>query len=120
MILHICCICLHLLYICKKKNKKISQLLKKKNVIFYKNFLDLNNKISKLKVNFVIHCATHYVKNHKISDLQKLSDSNILFGNIILENVEKMKVSKFIFHQSQWLKFDSNQSKMMKNHSRHV
>ena len=99
-----------IIVILRKKNKKISQLLKKKNVIFYKNFLDLSNKISKLKVNFVIHCATHYVKNHKISDLQKLSDSNILFGNIILENIEKMNVSKFINFTTVWENYNGKKN----------
>ena len=45
----------------RKKNKKISTLIKSKNILIYKNFLDLDKKISKLRIDFVIHCATHYV-----------------------------------------------------------
>lgn len=86
----------------RKKNKKISTLIKSKNILIYKNFLDLDKKISKLRIDFVIHCATHYVKKHVISDLQKLSESNILFGNIILENLTKMNAKKFINFSTVW------------------
>ena len=64
--------------------------------IFFDNYETLNKKLKKLKVNTVIHCATHYVKNHNFEDLKKLSNSNILFGNVILENPEVMGVKKFV------------------------
>ena len=50
----------------------------------------------------MIHCATHYVKSHNLDDIEKLGDSNILFGNIILENLEKMAVKKFINFSTVW------------------
>ena len=67
----------------RAKTKKITN---NKNVvkIFFNNYEVLSKKLKKLKVNDVIHCATHYVKNHKFEDLKKLSDSNILFGNVLL------------------------------------
>ena len=38
-----------------------------------------------------------------LSSLKKLSESNILFGNIILENLDKMNVKKFInFSAKEW------------------
>jgi nucleoside-diphosphate-sugar epimerase len=85
----------------RTKNKKIK---KNKNIreIYFYNFSKLNNKLRKIKVDTVIHCATHYIKDHRIDDLKKLSDSNILFGNIILENLEVMNVKKFINFSTVW------------------
>ncbi len=82
----------------KKKN------LKNKNVveIFFNNYEILNKKLKKIKVNTVIHCATHFVKYHKFEDLKKLNDSNILFGNVILDNLEVMGVKKFINFSTVW------------------
>ena len=54
------------------------------------------SKLKKIKIDIIIHCATHYVKEHSYSDIQKLANSNILFGNIILENLDIMNVKKFI------------------------
>jgi len=89
----------------RTKNKKIK---KNKNIreIYFYNFSKLNNKLRKIKVDTVIHCATHYIKDHRIDDLKKLSDSNILFGNIILENLEVMNVKKFINFSTVWENFN--------------
>ena len=64
--------------------------------IYFTNYNDLNSKLKKIQVDTVIHCATHYVKDHNINDIRKLSESNIVFGNIILENLIQMKVENFI------------------------
>tara|TARA_B100001027_G_scaffold136888_1_gene95051 strand:- start:523 stop:1374 length:852 start_codon:yes stop_codon:yes gene_type:complete len=96
----------YLIYIIlRKKNRKFS---KNKNIIKikYNNLKNLNNKLRKLKINTVVHCATHYVKNHNFEDIKKLSDSNILFGNIILENLKKMGVKKFINFSTVWENYD--------------
>ena len=81
--------------------KKIKQSRKYKN-IYFKSYKDLNSKLRKIQADTVIHCATHYVKYHNIKDIKKLSDSNILFGNIILENLSKMKVKNFINFSTVW------------------
>ena len=81
--------------------RKIKQSRKYKN-IYFKTYNDLNSKLRKIQADTVIHCATHYVKYHNIKDINKLSDSNILFGNIILENLSKMKVKNFINFSSVW------------------
>ena len=83
---------------------KTKKIIKKNNIvkIFFDNYETLNKKLKKLKVNTVIHCATHYVKNHNFEDLKKLSNSNILFGNVILENLEVMGVKKFINFSTVW------------------
>ena len=88
----------------KKVNNKNIQNIKK---IYFKNYDNLNYKLNKLKIDIVIHCATHYIKNHTSKDIKKLSDSNILFGNVILENLKPMKVKKFIYFNTVWENYDS-------------
>ena len=88
----------------KKVTKKINQNIKK---VYFKNYDNLNDKLSKLKIDIVIHCATHYIKNHTSKDIKKLSDSNILFGNVILENLRSMKVKKFIYFNTVWENYNS-------------
>lgn len=89
----------HIVYCLNRK--KLKQSRKYKN-IYFKSYKDLNSKLRKIQAETVIHCATHYVKYHNIKDIKKLSDSNILFGNIILENLSKMKVKNFINFSSVW------------------
>ena len=68
-----------------------------------------SQKIAKknYKKDIVIHCATHYVKKHNYSDIKKLNDSNILLGNILLENLKNMKVKKFINFSTIWEDYNS-------------
>jgi nucleoside-diphosphate-sugar epimerase len=85
--------------------KKLSQKkLVNKNIIFVKfsNYEELNTKLKKLNIDVVIHCATHYVKNHTYKDIKKFINSNILLGNIILENLSFMKAKKFINFSTVW------------------
>jgi len=88
----------------KSQNKKLTKNIK---IINYSNINDLNKKLKKIKVDLVIHAATHYSKKHNYNDLEKFSNSNILFGNIILENLDKMKVKKFINFSTVWEDYDS-------------
>ena len=85
--------------------KKIKPSKKYKN-IYFKSYDDLNSKLKKIKVDTVIHCATHYTKYHKFNDIRKLSESNILFGNIILENLIIMRVNNFINFSTIWENYD--------------
>ena len=86
------------------RKKPLKRHLKNKNikVIRFKNHNSLNSKLKKIKVNTVIHCATHYIKNHKFEDIEKLCNSNLMFGNIILENLANLKASKFINFSTVW------------------
>ena len=93
-------------YIILRKKIKIHRH-KKIKIINYKNFNDLNSKLKKIKIDIIIHCATHYVKEHSYSDIQKLANSNILFGNIILENLDIMNVKKFINLSTVWEDYNS-------------
>ena len=85
--------------------KKIKPSKKYKN-IYFKSYDDLNSKLKKIKVDTVIHCATHYTKYHKFNDIRKLAESNILFGNIILENLIIMRVNNFINFSTVWENYD--------------
>ena len=82
----------------RKKRKNLNQN-QNINEIFFKNYEQLNLKLKNVRVDVVIHCATHYVKYHNEKDIKKLAEFNILFGNSILENLKKMKVKKFINFQ---------------------
>ena len=86
------------------RKKPLKTYLKNKNikVIEFKNYNSLNLKLKKMRVNTVIHCATHYIKDHKFQDIEKLCYSNLMFGNIILENLTKLKASKFINFSTVW------------------
>ena len=97
----------NIIYITQRNKKKISKNNQNIKNIYFKNYDNLNFKLSKLKVDIVIHCATHYVKNHTSKDIKKLSESNILFGNIILENLKVMNVKKFIYFTTVWENYNS-------------
>ncbi len=86
------------------RGKKRNKLQKYKNIriISFNNFNQLNKKLTKIKVDIVIHTATHYNKLHSYTDLKNFSESNILFGNIVLENIKKMNVKKFINFSTTW------------------
>ena len=83
-----------------------------KNLLFiiFKNHNDLNIKLKKIKVDCVIHCATNYLKVHKSNDIHDLINTNITFGNIILENLNKMNVKKFINFSTVWQDFDGKEN----------
>ena len=98
----------HKLYITLRKN--INYKSKNIKVLKFKDNFDLNKKLRNIKVDAVIHCATHYVKNHKFEDLKKLSDSNILFGNIILENLKNMNTKIFINFSTVWEDYNCKQN----------
>ena len=97
----------NIIYITQRNIKKVSKNNQNIKNIYFKNYDNLNFKLSKLKVDIVIHCATHYVKNHTSKDIKKLSESNILFGNIILENLKVMNVKKFIYLTTVWENYNS-------------
>ena len=86
------------------RKKPIKRYLKNKNIkiIKFKKYNSLNSKLKKIKIDTVIHCATHYIKDHKFQDIEKLCYSNLIFGNIILENLKNLKASKFINFSTVW------------------
>ena len=78
--------------ILRKKNSQITKLRKKHkfNIIYYKSFNKLNLSLKKINIDYVVHCATHYIKNHSYDDIFNMNSSNLLFGNIILENLRSL------------------------------
>ncbi len=92
------------------RNKRNNNLFKKKNIkiINFKNYGELNKKLSKIKAELVIHAATHYAKSHNQKDIKEFSNSNILFGNIILENLKNMNTKKFINFSTVWEDYNGN------------
>ena len=97
----------HNIYITSRS--KISNKLKELKVIHYKNHLDLNKKLKKIKIDIIIHCGTYYVKNHNVSDINKLTLANIEFGVILLENLKSMGVKKFINFSTVWQNYNGKQ-----------
>ena len=93
-------------YITVRKKYKINLKNKNINKIYFNSYKNLRYKIKKLKIDTVVHCATHYVKNHNFEDIKELSESNILFGNIILENLRIMRVKKFVNFSTVWENYD--------------
>ena len=97
------------IYVILRKKKKI-KISNKINKIFFSNYSELDKKIKKIKVDTIIHCATHYIKSHKTDDLEKLSNSNILLGNVLLNNLINMKVKKFINFTTVWENYDGKKN----------
>lgn len=88
----------------KKKNVKIYDILrwpkkkiKSKNYypILFKSNSELESKLKKIKINTVIHCATHYSLKQDSNSLIKLINANVTFGTLIINNTS-YKIKKFI------------------------
>ena len=94
----------------KKFFSKRKKMDKNLSFIVFKNYSDLNVKLKKIKVDCVIHCETNYLKAHKSDDIYDLINANIIFGNIILENLNKMNVKKFINFSTVWQDFDGKEN----------
>ncbi len=85
--------------ILRKKNKKLNRLKKKfpKNYksIIYNNYYDLEKKINKIKVDYLINFAALYKNSHSYNDIFKFVDSNILFPSLVYDLLSK-KARKII------------------------
>ena len=103
----------------KLREKKIN-FIKNQNIkiINFKNYDELNFKIKKITIDVIIHCATYYVKKHKDKDISKIIDSNILFPNIILKNLKKMKVKKFINFTTVWENYNAQKDRSFNLYSK--
>lgn len=110
----------------KKKYFVFSVLRKsKKNIKFvsdykiYKNFKgiifsntdEIKRKILNYKIDYVIHAATYYVKEHKFSDINKIVQSNILFPTIIIDVLCNKRVQKFINFGTVWQHYNSEKDR---------
>ena len=104
----------------RKLRKKKINFIKNQNIkiINFKNYDELNFKIKKITVDVIIHCATYYVKKHKDKDISKIIDSNILFPNIILKNLKKMEVKKFINFTTVWENYNAQKDRSFNLYSK--
>ena len=91
-----------IILILRKKDYKKNHYDKNIKKIYYNNYLQLDKKLKKIKAEIVIHCATHYIKEHETKDISKFANSNILFGNMILNNLKNMKTKRIIQRKNHW------------------
>lgn len=84
------------------KSKKKIKRTKNIKILNFNNYNTLSNKLKKIKIDVIIHCATHYKKDHIFKDIYKFVDSNILLGNVILENIEILNAKQFINLSTTW------------------
>ena len=98
-------------FLIQRHNSK-TKIKKSKNikVLKFKDYDSLSNKLKKIKVNTIIHCATHYKKKHTYKDISKFVDANIMLGNIILENIKSLKVKQFINFSTTWEDIDNREN----------
>ncbi len=82
------------------KNKSFVKKIKKKNnkfyPIYFKDIKSLPNKLSNMKINYVVNLATKWVEKHNYNDLISIINCNILFTTAVLDSVSKKNLKKFI------------------------
>ena len=114
----------HVLYDCLKNNFNVHAIFRhsKKNVsfakkykkqifpIFYNNIYEIKNKLTNCKIDYVIHCATHYIKKHDHNDIENIIKSNVLFSTILLDAVVNIKIKKFINLGTVWQHFNDTKN----------
>jgi CDP-paratose synthetase len=96
----------HLYSALKKRNYEIVVLARSssdttsintEDVIFFEQSIEgLAHEIGKKRLDGIIHLATHYVNQHRFSDIDRMVESNITYGIKILELAKKLNVSWFI------------------------
>ena len=98
-----------LILLLRNKNnlKRINYTFKKNiSLKFFRNNSELNIILKKIKALWLIHCATHYVKQHNSADIIKIINSNIEFGTILLDNLNTIGVKNFINFSTIWENYD--------------
>ena len=91
-----------------KSNLKKMKYTFNKNISlkFFKNNNELSILLKRIKAPWLIHCATHYVKQHKSHDITKIINSNIEFGTILLDSLNIMGIKNFINFSTTWENYD--------------
>ena len=98
-----------LILLLRNKNnlKRINYTFKKNiSLKFFRNNSELSIILKKIKALWLIHCATHYVKQHNSADVTKIINSNIEFGTILLDNLNTIGVKNFINFSTIWENYD--------------
>ena len=101
----------HAIFRHSKKNVGFAKKYKKQIFpIFYNNIYEIKNKLTNCKIDYVIHCATHYIKKHDHNDIENIIKSNVLFSTILLDAVVKIKIKKFINLGTVWQHFNDTKN----------
>ena len=83
----------------------------KGNFIFIKkpqSKKDFYSLFTKYKVQYVIHCAGYYIRNHQFSDIEKLIDCDIKYLNSLLDSMAKFNCKKLITFGTYFQFFSNN------------
>jgi nucleoside-diphosphate-sugar epimerase len=101
----------HAIFRHSKKNVSFAKKYKKQIFpIFYNNIYEIKNKLNNCKIDYVIHCATHYIKKHNHNDIENIIKSNVLFSTILLDAVVNIKIKKFINLGTVWQHFNDTKN----------
>jgi nucleoside-diphosphate-sugar epimerase len=101
----------HAIFRYSKKNVSFAKKYKKQIFpIFYNNIYEIKNKLTNCKIDYVIHCATHYIKKHNHNDIENIIKSNVLFSTILLDAVVNIKIKKFINLGTVWQHFNDTKN----------
>ena len=101
----------HAIFRHSKKNVSFAKKYKKQIFpIFYNNIYEIKNKLTNCKIDYVIHCATHYIKKHDHNDIEDIIKSNVLFSTILLDAVVNIKIKKFINLGTVWQHFNDTKN----------
>lgn len=101
----------HAIFRHSKKNVSLAKKYKKQIFpIFYNNIYEIKNKLNNCKIDYVIHCATHYIKKHDHNDIENIIKSNVLFSTILLDAVVNIKIKKFINLGTVWQHFNDTKN----------
>ena len=101
----------HAIFRHSKKNVSFAKKYKKQIFpIFYNNIYEIKNKLTNCKIDYVIHCATHYIKKHDHNDIENIIKSNVLFSTILLDTVVNIKIKKFINLGTVWQHFNDTKN----------
>jgi len=101
----------HAIFRHSKKNASFTKKYKKQILpIFYNNIYEIKNKLTNCKIDYVIHCATHYIKKHDHNDIENIIKSNVLFSTILLDAVVNIKIKKFINLGTVWQHFNDTKN----------
>ena len=93
-----------------KKNIKFDQehkINKNFKSIIFSDIYNLKKQLLNYKIDYVVHAATHYVKKHKSSDINKIIESNILFPTIIIDLLCNKTIKKFINFGTVWQHYNN-------------
>jgi len=94
-----------------KKNVNFAKKYKKKILpIYYKNIYEIKNKLTNFKIDYIIHCATHYIKKHTHNDIENIIKANVLFSTILLDAAVNIKIKKFINLGTVWQHFNDTKN----------